>query len=103
MKRVGTPRTRPHELWCRAEYRPYGLDVSLFKGLHDPLAAGDTVAYILEGKQIKACSNEPLRANVLATITVSSKGWIDLAQVKILGEKWAKANRKLCRSCGVYS
>lgn len=62
---------------------------------------GDTVAYILEGKQLRAYPDEPSRATVLTTIPVSSKGWIDLDQIRILGEKWVKAKRKRCQACGV--
>lgn len=62
---------------------------------------GDNMAYIFEGKQMKTYPDEPLRANVLTTIPVSSKGWIDLNQIKILGEKWAEAKRRRCQACGV--
>ncbi|MGH3802281.1 MAG: hypothetical protein ACRDTD_19530, partial [Pseudonocardiaceae bacterium] len=62
---------------------------------------GDKVAYIFEGKQTEANSDEGIE--VLATIPVSSKGWTDLADVKLAGENWVKAKRRRCQTCGVYS
>ena len=64
---------------------------------------GDKVAYIFEGKQLEAHPGEPPMAEVLATIPVSSKGWTDMADVKLAGENWVKAKRQRCRTCGVYS
>jgi hypothetical protein len=62
---------------------------------------GDKVAYIIEGKQTEANSDEG--GEVLATIPVSSTGWTDLADVKLAGENWVKAKRRRCRACGAYS
>jgi hypothetical protein len=63
---------------------------------------GDKVAYIFEGKQTEADSDEGSLA-VLATIPVSSTGWTDLAEVKLAGENWVKAKRRRCPTCGVNS
>ncbi len=60
---------------------------------------GNKVAHIFEGKQLEA---EPLNVDVLATIPVSSKGWTDLAHVRLTGENWVKANCQRCQACGVY-
>jgi hypothetical protein len=62
---------------------------------------GDKVAYIFEGKQTEANSDEGVA--VLATIPVSSTGWTDLADVKLAGENWVKAKRRRCQTCGVNS
>lgn len=62
---------------------------------------GDKVAYIFEGKQMEANSDEGVA--VLATIPVSSTGWTDLADVKLAGENWAKAKNQRCQTCRVYS
>ena len=62
---------------------------------------GDKVAYIFEGKQTGANSDEG--AEVLAAIPVSSTGWTDLTDVRLAGENWVKAQRQRCRTCGVYS
>ena len=64
---------------------------------------GDKVTYIFKGKQLEAYPGEPPTAEVLATIPVSSKGWTDMADVKLAGENWVKAKRQPCRTCGVYS
>jgi hypothetical protein len=63
---------------------------------------GDKVAYIFEGKQLEAYSDKPSMTEVLATIPVSSKGWTDIADVKLAGENWVKAKRRPCRTCGMY-
>lgn len=62
---------------------------------------GDKVAYIFEGKQTGANSDEGV--TVLATIPVSSTGWTDLAEVKLAGENWVKAKRRRCQTCGMNS
>ncbi|MCA1602159.1 MAG: hypothetical protein LC776_11125 [Acidobacteria bacterium] len=64
---------------------------------------GDKVAYIFPGKQIDIYPDGALRVEVLATIPVSSKGWTDLADVRLAGENWIKAKRQRCQACGVYS
>ncbi|MGH3940442.1 MAG: hypothetical protein ACRDTG_17755 [Pseudonocardiaceae bacterium] len=64
---------------------------------------GDAVAYIFEGKQLETYPDEPLRVEVLATMPVSSKGWTDLADVKLAGENWVKARRKRCQKCEIHS
>lgn len=62
---------------------------------------GDIVAYIFEGKQLDTYPDEPLSVEVLATIPLSSRGWTDLVQVRLLGERWVKAKRKRCETCRV--
>lgn len=64
---------------------------------------GDNVVYVFEGKQLDAYPDEPLSVEVLATIRLSSQGWTDLAQVRLLGERWVKEKRRRCESCGVHS
>lgn len=63
---------------------------------------GDKVAYIFEGKQTEANSDEGSLA-VLATIPVSSTGWTDLADIKLTGENWVKTIRRRCPTCGMNS
>lgn len=62
---------------------------------------GDKVAYIFEGKQTEANSDEEV--TVLATIPVSSTGWTDLADVKLAGGNWVKTKRRRCQTCGMNS
>jgi hypothetical protein len=64
---------------------------------------GDKVAYIFAGKQLQACPDGPSRGEALDTITVPSKNWTDLAQVRRTGEKWVNARRQRCHTCGMYS
>ena len=64
---------------------------------------GDTVAYIFEGKQFDTYPDKPLTVEVLATVPVPRKGWIDIAHVRRVGEDWVKAKRKRCPTCGTYS
>ncbi len=40
---------------------------------------GDKVAYIFEGKQLEA---EPVSVEVLATIPVLPRGWVDIGDVR---------------------
>ncbi len=63
---------------------------------------GDSVAYIFDGKQMETYPDVPLKVgiDVLATISVSSQGWTDLAEVTRVGESWVKAKRQRCRACG---
>jgi len=61
---------------------------------------GDKAAYIFEGKQLEAYSDKPSMAEVLATIPVSSKGWTDIADVKLAGKIGLKQNVSPARSAG---
>lgn len=61
---------------------------------------GDTVAYVFEGNQVKT---NRAKTEAVATFPVSSKGWTDLAEVRLVGEHWAKAKRQRCEVCGVVS
>ncbi len=47
---------------------------------------GDREAYVLKGNTVGSWTMEGL----LGTIPVSTKGWADLAQIKGLGERWAR-------------
>lgn len=64
---------------------------------------GDNVAYIFDSKQLETYPDEPLRVEVLDTIPLSSKGWTDLAHVRLTGENWVKARHRRCQTCGVHS
>jgi hypothetical protein len=64
---------------------------------------GDKVAYLFEGKQSETCPDEPLRAEVLATIPGLPQGWTGLAHVRLTGENWVKATRRRCHTCGARS
>lgn len=64
---------------------------------------GDKVAYVFTGRQLQAYPDESPRVEVLDTITLLSKSWTDVAQVRRTGEKWVKDRRRRCRACGVYS
>ncbi|MGH3751721.1 MAG: hypothetical protein ACRDRP_03325 [Pseudonocardiaceae bacterium] len=59
---------------------------------------GDKVAYIFEGNQMEANSDEG--ATILAAITVSSTGWTDLADVKLAGKIGLKQNVSAARRAG---
>lgn len=61
---------------------------------------GDKVAYIFGGKQLDTRPDETPKVELLATIPVSSRGWTDLADVKLAGESWLKAKRQRCQTCG---
>jgi len=61
---------------------------------------GDNVAYIFDGKQMETYPDESLRIDVLATIPVSSRGWTDLADVRLAGEKWTRVHHRHCQACG---
>ncbi len=47
---------------------------------------GDAVAYVLSGQQV---GNHGM-AEVLDTISVSPSGWTDLAEVRLLGQRWVR-------------
>lgn len=61
---------------------------------------GDTVAYVFSGNQVK---KNPARAEVITTFSVPSKGWPDLAAVRLTGETWVKEHRQRRQACGVIS
>jgi hypothetical protein len=42
---------------------------------------------------MEAYPDEPPRADVLGTAPVSPRGWTDLTDVRLAGEKWVRANR----------
>ncbi|MGH3933328.1 MAG: hypothetical protein ACRDTF_25505 [Pseudonocardiaceae bacterium] len=47
---------------------------------------GDPVACVLDGKQV----GEHGMAQVLDTIPVSPSGWTDLAEIRLLGQRWLR-------------
>jgi len=47
---------------------------------------GDVVAHILGGQQV---GNHGM-AEVLDTISVSPSGWTDLAEIRLLGQRWLR-------------
>jgi hypothetical protein len=47
---------------------------------------GDAVAHVLSGKQV---GNHGM-TEMLDTIPVSPTGWTDLAEVKLLGQRWLR-------------
>ena len=47
---------------------------------------GDREAYILRGNQVGEWTTD----EVLATISVPSKGWSDAAEIKRIGENWVR-------------
>ncbi len=51
---------------------------------------GDQVAYVFAGKQAETYPDKPLTVPVLATIPVSASGWVDLAQIRLVAERWLR-------------
>jgi hypothetical protein len=49
---------------------------------------GDSVAYVLAGKRIGDLG----MTEVLATISVPPAGWTDLAEIRLLGQRWLRAS-----------
>ena len=47
---------------------------------------GASVAYVLAGKQLFSHQN----ADVLDTIPVSPSGWTDLAEIRLIGQRWLR-------------
>jgi hypothetical protein len=47
---------------------------------------GDTVAYVLSGQQV---GNHRM-TEVVDTISVLPKGWTDLAEIRLLGQRWLR-------------
>lgn len=47
---------------------------------------GDSVAYVLSGNQV----GEHSMSNVLDTIQVLPAGWVDLAQIRLLAQRWVR-------------
>ncbi len=48
---------------------------------------GDREAHVLRGNQVGSWTMEGL----LGRVPVSPGGWVDLAQVRLIGEKWIRA------------
>ncbi len=46
----------------------------------------DAVAYVLDGEQVGSHG----MAEVLDTIAVPVRGWVDLAEVRLLGQRWGR-------------
>ena len=51
---------------------------------------GDQVAYVFAGRQMEAYPDAPLVVPALTTIPVSSSGWTDFAQIRVVGEQWLR-------------
>jgi len=47
---------------------------------------GDAVAYVLSGKKL----GDHGMADVLGTIPVLPAGWTDLAEIRLLGQRWVR-------------
>lgn len=48
---------------------------------------GDQEAYLLRGNQVGSWTADGL----LATISVPRRGWADLSEIRVTGEKWVRA------------
>lgn len=48
------------------------------------------MAYVFAGKQAETYPDKPLTVPVLATIPVSASGWVDLAQIRLVAERWLR-------------
>jgi hypothetical protein len=48
---------------------------------------GEPVAYVLDGQRL----GDHAMTNVLGTISVAPTGWTDLAEIRQLGQRWARA------------
>lgn len=48
---------------------------------------GDPVAYVLHGHRI---GDHTTSAGVLDTIPVAATGWTDLAEIRLLGQRWLR-------------
>ncbi|MGH3719347.1 MAG: hypothetical protein ACRDRI_11030 [Pseudonocardiaceae bacterium] len=46
---------------------------------------GEAVAYVLDGQRI---GDHSTVAGVLSTIPVAPTGWTDLAEIRLLGQRW---------------
>ncbi len=73
------PKTAPVGWVFLARHRREGITVRWQRG--------DRLAYVLEGKRIGSWTMEGL----LGKISVSPRGWADLAEVRVIGEKWVRA------------
>lgn len=49
---------------------------------------GESVAYVLDGRRIG--DHSTVGVGVLDTIPVASRGWTDLAEVRVVGERWVR-------------
>lgn len=47
---------------------------------------GDAVAYVLSGKKL----GDHGKIDVLDTIPVAPTGWTDLAEIRLLGQRWLR-------------
>ncbi|MGH3853705.1 MAG: hypothetical protein ACRDR6_09415 [Pseudonocardiaceae bacterium] len=48
---------------------------------------GEAVAYVLDGERI---GDHSTAAGVLSTILVAPTGWTDLAEIRLLGQRWLR-------------
>lgn len=52
---------------------------------------GEQAAYVFVGQQMQTYPDEPPVVPVLTTIAVSSSGWTDLAEIRVVGERWLRS------------
>lgn len=52
---------------------------------------GDEVAYVFSGKRLETYPDEQLSVDLLATIAVSPRGWVDLGEIRRVGQRWLRA------------
>jgi hypothetical protein len=70
-----TPKTSPVG-WVYLCHRHHGYTIRWRRG--------DSVAYVLTGKRL---GNHGM-TEVIDTIAISPTGWTDLAEIRLLGERW---------------
>lgn len=80
MRRGGAaPKTAPVGWVFVARHRGEGITVRWRRG--------DRLAYVLEGKRV---GDHSTSTGVLDTVPVVSAGWADLAEIRMLGERWMR-------------
>lgn len=63
------------------------LDRHRHEGVTIRWRRGEPVAYVLHGQRI---GDDTTAAGVLDTIPVSPTGWTDLAEIRMLGQRWLR-------------
>ncbi|MGH7928981.1 MAG: hypothetical protein ACREQV_14425 [Candidatus Binatia bacterium] len=74
------PKTAPVGWVFLARHRREGITVRWQRG--------DRLAYVLEGKRV---GDHSTTTGLLDTVPVSPAGWVDLAEVRLIGEKWVRS------------
>lgn len=62
------------------------IDRHRHNGFTIPWRRGDPVAYVLSGRRL----GDHGMADALGTIPVLPGGWTDLAEIRLLGRRWAR-------------